>query len=184
MDFKERKIKGLLEIELSPFKDSRGFFMRTFDNDLFLQHGIEGPWVQDNHSGSDEQYTLRGLHFLLPPYTDGKMVRCLRGEILDVAVDLREHSPTFGQYELFHLRSVEDKVIYIPKGFAHGFLTMKPYSEIYYKHNTFYHKEYDTGIKWDDKEINIDWPVKKPIISEKDSQLMSFKEFVKKHKGL
>lgn len=184
MEFKKGNIEGLIEIRLSPLRDRRGFFVRTFDDNLFSENGIEGPWVQDNHSRSEAKYTLRGLHFILSPYTDGKLVRCLRGKILDLALDLRKASKTFGQYEFFHLSEDDDKIIYIPKGFAHGFLTMEENSEIYYKHNVYYKKEFDSGIKWNDKELNIDWPVKEPIISEKDDNLMSFKHFKTKYQGL
>ena len=158
--------------------------MRTFDNDLFNQKKISSNWVQENHSKSISKHTLRGLHFILPPHTDGKLIRCIRGEVFDVFVDLRKGSTTYGKWDSIVLNEEDHKLLYLPKGLAHGFCTLSNNSEIIYKHDTHYQKDFDFGIKWNDKDIGIQWPTKEPIISEKDQSLISFKEFTKRYKGL
>lgn len=184
MKFNKTKLEGIIFIDPAPFEDDRGFFIRTFDEEIFSKNGIQGPWVQENHSKSVNKNILRGIHFILPPHTDGKIVRCTNGKIFDVVVDLRKDSSTFGQYEKFILSAENKKMLYIPKGFGHGFLTLTENCEVHYKHNCYYKKEYDSGIKWNDSDINIEWPVKNPITSEKDAQLMTLKDFEKKHNGL
>ena len=122
--------------------------------------------------------TIRGLHFLLPPYTDAKLLRCTRGEIYDVFVDLRKGSHTLGKWDSCHLREDDYRWLYLPKGFAHGYCSITDRSEIIYKHDTFYQKSADNGIRWNDPDIDITWPCDKPLISEKDQKLPSFDEFI------
>ncbi|HUX57540.1 MAG TPA: dTDP-4-dehydrorhamnose 3,5-epimerase [Bacteroidales bacterium] len=180
----EKGIKGIYEIILKPIIDNRGFFMRTFDEELFKQFGIPSNWVQENHSKNLLKNTVRGLHFILPPYTDSKLIRCIRGHVFDVFVDLRKGSSSFGKWESVELKDDDYKWLFLPKGIAHGFCTLEDNTELLYKHDTYYQKEYDRGIVWNDKDLNIEWPVKNPIISEKDSNLMSYQKFLKDVGGL
>lgn len=184
MKVRELEIKGVYEILLEPFKDERGAFMRTFDVEKFESMNLPSLWVQENYSLNNQKGVLRGLHFIFPPYSDGKLIRCTKGRIWDVAVDLRKNSDTIGKHLVTDLSEDDHKWIYIPKGFAHGFCTLTEKSAMIYKHDTFYYKHADSGIRWDDPDINIKWPVENPIISEKDKRLMSFSEFLQKHQGL
>lgn len=177
MEIKERRLKGVFEITLSPHIDSRGFFMRTFDENLFEQAGIGRKWVQENHSRSEQKGIIRGLHFQLPPFSETKLVRCIKGAILDVFVDLRKDSTTFGQWDSIELSYDNKKMILIPRGFAHGFCTMTNESEVQYKVDNYYHKETERGLLWNDKELQIEWPTQNPILSEKDKHNMTFKDF-------
>ncbi len=184
MEIKEYKINGVFEIQLQPRNDERGFFMRTYDIDIFDQFGIKNKWVQENHSCSLKKDIIRGLHFQLPQYTETKLVRCIKGSILDVFVDLRMNSLTFGKWNSIELSEVNKKMILIPRGFAHGFLTLSDHSEILYKVDNFYSKENERGIIWNDIDLNIDWGIQTPILSEKDKNNMSFEEFVNEYKGI
>ncbi len=162
----------------------RGYLMRTFDESLFRESNIPTHWVQENQSFNINKHTLRGLHFLNHPHTDGKLIRCTRGEIYDVAVDLRHQSPTFGKWVAYLLIESEPRWIYLPKGLAHGYCCLTAKAEIQYKHDRMYVKEADSGIRWDDPDLGIQWPCAHPIVSEKDNKLQTFKEFVNKHGGL
>ena len=177
-------IKGILEIVLEPYSDARGFLMRTFDEQLFREANLPTDWVQENHSLNLQKNTIRGLHFLMPPNTDGKLLRCTRGTIFDVAVDLRKDSPTLGKWIAFILNEDDYRWIYLPRGFAHGYCSLSQRAEIQYKHDSFYRKEADSGICWNDPVIGIEWPCKKPVISEKDSKLQNYNEFITNHGGL
>jgi dTDP-4-dehydrorhamnose 3,5-epimerase len=184
MFIKENLIKGVLEIVLSPFNDSRGLLIRTYDERLFREFRIPANWVQENHCRNILKGTIRGLHFILPPYTDSKLIRCIRGKVYDVIVDLRNNSTTKGKWHAIVLSEDEYKWLYIPKGFAHGYVTLEDHSELIYKHDTYYQKEYDSGIVWNDADLLIDWPINEPIISEKDSKLMTYQQFVDTIGGL
>ena len=179
MVFKEREIKGVYEIESTPFVDERGFFMRTYDSNFFKAKNINTNWVQENHSLNLSKNTIRGLHFIRNPHTDGKLIRCIKGRVYDVFVDLRKNSPTFGKWDHVTLDEKKHQLLYLPKGMAHGFCTLTNNTEILYKHDTFYHSEFDSGIKWDDNDLDIKWPTTNPIISEKDENLMTFEKFKK-----
>lgn len=151
-------IPDVLLIEPQIFKDSRGFFFESFRLDRFQEAtSLKVNFVQDNHSKS-LRGVLRGLHYQLPPHSQGKLVRVIQGEVLDVAVDLRKSSPTFGQYVAEILSSDNKKEIWIPEGFAHGFLTLSETSEFLYKTTDYYHKDSERCILWDDKTLNIEWP--------------------------
>lgn len=180
MDIKEKKIKGVFEIQLKPFDDPRGFFMRTYDDEIFKEHGIHHDWVQENHSFSKSKGTLRGLHFQFPPYAETKLVRAISGEIFIVIVDLRKDSKTFGKWESLTLSSENKKMLYVPKGFALGMCTMTDDCKLLYKMDEKYHPEAQGEIRWDDPDIGIKWPVDNPILSKRDMNAQSFKEFVKK----
>ena len=180
----EKKLKGLFEIQLNAFEDHRGFFMRTYDSSIYIKLGLNREWVQENHSSSLQKGTLRGLHFQLNPHTDAKLIRCVRGEIFDVVVDIRKSSPTFGQWEAIILSEKNKKELFIPRGFAHGFCTLTDHCDILYKHDNYYNKECDSGIRWNDEKIVIEWPVAEPILSDRDTNLQSFEEFIKNYEGL
>ena len=187
MDIKERRLKGVFEITLEPHMDERGFFMRTFDRKLFKDAGIKQEWVQENHARSDKKNIIRGLHFQLPPYSETKMVRCVFGEILDVFVDLRKDSETFGQWDSIELSAENKKMILIPRGFAHGYRTLTDESEALYKVDNYYNPDSECGILWNDIDLNIDWKIDKDddkFLSEKDKKNISFKEFMNKYGGI
>lgn len=179
MQFTERKLKGVVEVDLNPHKDSRGFFMRTFDESIFKERGLDRIWQQENHSRSEKKDIIRGLHFQLPPFSETKLVRCIKGAIFDVFVDLRRNSATFGKWDFIELSEDNKKMIFIPKGFAHGFCTLTKVSEIVYKVDNIYNPNYEQGIIWNDPDINIKWPTINPILSEKDNKNMTLKVFTK-----
>jgi dTDP-4-dehydrorhamnose 3,5-epimerase len=181
---REKEIKGVYEIILKPINDERGFFMRTFDGKLFKEFGFPSNWVQENHSKSLLKNTVRGLHFILPPHADSKLIRCIRGRVFDVFVDLRKNSSTFGKWQSIELNENDYNWLFLPQGIAHGFYTLEDNSELLYKHDTYYQKDYDSGILWNDSDLKIEWPLGYPIISEKDSKLMSYNEFLQKFGGL
>ena len=184
MIIKKGKIKGIFEINLEPHKDHRGFFMRTYDEKMFRNHGLHESWVQESHSYSKEKNILRGLHFQYPPYAEAKLIRVVTGEIFTVVVDLRKGSPTFGKWESMVLSESNNKMIYISRGFAMGMCTLTDNCTLLYKIDNYYVPESQGAIKWNDSDIGINWPVKNPIVSERDSKAISFKEFADKHGGL
>jgi len=165
----ETKLPGVLIIEPKVFGDARGFFKETFQAQRYREAGIEYDFVQDNHSFS-KQHVLRGLHYQKAPYEQGKLIRVLSGEIFDVAVDIRRGSPTFGQWEGYELTAENGNQLYIPVGFAHGFVTLVPDSEIVYKCSDYYAPETEGSVLWNDPDIGIDWPTgPDPILSDKDA---------------
>jgi dTDP-4-dehydrorhamnose 3,5-epimerase len=184
MEIIELNIKGLYVINLSPIIDQRGFFMRTYDYAIFQEKGIDRQWIQENHSGSIKKGTIRGLHFQYAPFTETKMIRCIKGEIFDVAVDLRKDSETFGKWESVVLSESNKKAFYIPRGFAHGFCTLTENCEVVYKTDNYYNKSADAGILWCDNALGINWPVSNPTLSEKDEKLPGLDFFFKESKGL
>ncbi len=184
MEIKKRKLEGVFEIRLRPNEDDRGFFMRTYDIDLFKNVGIDKKWVQENHSRSIQTGIIRGLHFQFPPFSETKLVRCTRGAVQDVFVDLRKGSKTFGQWDSIELTEENKKTILIPKGFAHGFCTLTSESEIVYKVDNKYSPEHEGGILWCDKTLDIDWTSDEQILSEKDKQNLTLEEFVERYKNI
>ncbi len=169
-------IPDVLLIEPRVFEDARGFFFESFREDVFRKEtSLNVSFVQDNHSKSS-QGVLRGLHYQLPPHAQGKLVRVIQGKVLDVAVDIRESSPTCGQYVAEILSSDNKKQLYIPEGFAHGFLTLSDTSEFLYKTTDFYHPESERCILWNDGTLNINWPNNLNIqVSAKDHLGQNFK---------
>lgn len=163
-------INDLLIINTKKIEDTRGFFSETFKQEIFNSNGIDINFVQDNHSLSKKKNTLRGLHFQLPPFEQAKLVRVVRGSIIDVAVDLRTNSKTFKEYFKINLSANNFKQLYIPVGFAHGFLTLEDNTEVLYKTSNYYSKEHERGILWSDNDIAINWGIEKlvPILSDKD----------------
>ncbi len=184
MLIKERRIRGVFEIQLDSHEDKRGFFMRIYDTQLFEEYKIHRKWVQENHSLSVEKGVIRGMHFQFPPHSETKLIRVVHGEIYDVFIDLRKDSPTFGQWDGIILSADNKKMIYIPRGFAHGFCTLTENCEILYKMDNYYSPNSEGSIKWNDPNLKIDWPVNNPILSEKDLKAKSFKEFIKIFEGL
>jgi dTDP-4-dehydrorhamnose 3,5-epimerase len=169
------KIPDVLLIEPLVFEDARGFFFESFNlNEFKKTTGLDVNFVQDNHSKSVKGI-LRGLHYQLPPYAQGKLVRVIQGEVLDVAVDIRKSSPTYGQYIAEILSGENKKQLYIPEGFAHGFLTLSKTSEFLYKTTNFYHPDSERCILWNDDILNINWPEDLNIqLSPKDLLGVSF----------
>jgi len=184
MQILEQELKGVFEITLSPYIDERGFFMRTFDDKTFKEAGLNFNWVQENHSRTLKKGTIRGLHFQFPPFAETKLIRCIRGKILDVFVDLRKDSPTFGQWDSVELTEDNFKMVLIPRGFAHGFCTLSDDCEIVYKVDNYYSPQNECGIIWNDPDLNIEWSAAKPILSEKDAKNMTSKDFIDKHKAI
>ena len=175
MPFIETGIQGLTVFEPKVFEDSRGYFYEAYSERVFKQGGIAINFIQDNQSSSSYG-VIRGLHYQLPPHAQTKLVRAVSGIILDVAVDLRKGSPTFGKVFTIELSAENKKQLFIPKGFAHGFSVLSEKAELLYKCDTFYNKESEAGIIFNDSFLNIDWkvPADKAIISEKDANLPSF----------
>ena len=177
-DFIRSKIQDVLLISPKVFGDERGFFLETYKRSEFQKAGVDTDFVQDNHSKSIKG-VLRGLHFQKEPYAQGKLVRCVRGKIFDVAVDIRRGSPTYCNWVGYELSEENKLMLWIPKGFAHGFLTLSDEAEIIYKvSGGEYSPEHDAGIRWDDPEIGIKWPVlgNKVILSKKDRELPFLKQ--------
>ena len=177
MNFIPTKIAGLTIIEPNVFSDDRGFFMETYSQKVFAENGIDVEFVQDNHSRSAKG-VLRGLHFQKPPFAQDKLIRCTRGEVFDVAIDIRENSPTFGKYEAVFLSEENKKMFFVPQGFAHGFLVLSDIADFQYKCSNFYNKESEGGIIWNDSELKIDWPKLDIdyILSDKDKLWPTFSE--------
>lgn len=152
------------------FGDHRGFFSETFNNKAMIEAGLNLNFIQDNHSLSVEKGVMRGLHYQLPPFTQDKLVRVVRGSVFDVAVDIRRSSPTFGKHVGVILSAENWKQIFVPKGFAHGFITLEPNTEVVYKVTDYYAPKHDRGILWNDPALGIDWPIKDAILSDKDTK--------------
>jgi dTDP-4-dehydrorhamnose 3,5-epimerase len=169
-------IDGLLIITPGIFEDERGFFMETYNADKFKEIGINHPFYQDNHSKSAKDI-LRGLHFQSKP-GQAKLIRAISGTIWDVAVDIRENSPTFGKWFAVELSAENKKMFYIPTGFAHGFCVLSDIAEVCYKVSNVYIAETECGIAWDDPDLAIDWPVKTPLLSERDKSNPTLKEYI------
>jgi dTDP-4-dehydrorhamnose 3,5-epimerase len=180
----ERKLPGVFEITPAPILDARGFFMRTYDIKTFQEAGIHREWRQENHSRSEQKGIIRGLHFQFPPFAEAKLVRCIRGAVLDVMVDLRKNSPTFGQWDALELSESNKKMILIPRGFAHGFCTLTDESEVLYKVDNIYQRDQEGGLLWNDPDVGIHWPVQNTVLSEKDHRNMTLKYFCEHHGGL
>ncbi len=168
MTIERFEIEDLLLIKPAVFEDERGYFFESFNQERFKKAtGLYLDFVQDNESKSDKN-VLRGLHFQVPPYEQGKLVRVVSGAVLDVAVDLRKNSPTFGRYQSVVLSAENKHQFYVPPGFAHGFAVLEDNTIFCYKCTGYYNKESERALKWNDPEIQIDWGIKDPILSEKD----------------
>lgn len=176
MIFKETSIEGLVIIEPKIFEDGRGYFLESYRKDLFSKNGIELDFVQDNQSLS-QKGVLRGLHFQKPPHTQAKLIRVLKGSVLDVVVDIRNDSMTYGKSFTIELSERNMTMLYVPGGFAHGFLTLEDNTLFSYKCSNYYNKESEDSILWNDENLSIDWKITNPILSDKDQQSRNFNEF-------
>ena len=178
MEVVETGIKDLLIIKPRVFEDDRGYFFESFNQDIFQKNGVNATFVQDNESRS-MKHVLRGLHFQKPPYAQGKLVRVMHGSVLDVAVDLRKGSPTYGQWKSILLTSTNKWILWMPEGFAHGFVTLEDYTVFFYKCTNFYSKVSEGSIRWNDPDIGINWgEINNPILSDKDKVAPFFRGFV------
>lgn len=177
-EFEKQYIEGVYLVKPKIFGDNRGFFMETYKESEFLANGIEVKFIQDNHSKSTKN-VLRGLHYQAKPYAQAKLVRCIKGKIFDVVVDLRRDSKTFGKYLRVELSEEKRNMLFVPKGFAHGFAVLSDEAEILYKTDTEYSPSHDRGLLWNDEEINVDWGIDSPILSEKDKIQPKFSEINK-----
>lgn len=174
MTFKPLSLKGLVEITPRVFHDERGFFYESYSERTFNKHGLDLKFVQDNHSFSHKG-VVKGLHFQKPPYEQGKLIRVISGKVLDVAVDIRPQSDTFGEYVSIELSSQKANMLWVPPGFAHGFVALED-SIFVYKCTGLYEKQAEDGIRWDDPHLNIDWKLDNLIVSEKDKEFKYFKD--------
>lgn len=179
-NFIKTSIDGVIIVEPTAFGDSRGYFMETYQKEDFVKGGITVDFVQDNQSMSTKG-VLRGLHFQ-KQYSQSKLVRCIRGEVFDVAVDLREGSPTFGKWEGVVLSAENKRQFFIPKNFAHGFLVLSDEAEFVYKVDDFYHPNDEGGLMWNDPDINVNWPITEDMeikLSDKDKLHPPFSQYKK-----
>lgn len=172
MEIIETALPEVKIITPKKFGDHRGFFSEVWKQSALVEAGLSLDFVQDNHSLSAEQGVLRGLHFQTEPFAQDKLVRCVRGAVLDVAVDIRKSSPTYGQHIAVEISAENWKQILVPKGFAHGFLTLEPNTEVVYKVTHYWAPDHDRGVLWNDPALGIDWPISADdvILSDKDRQ--------------
>jgi dTDP-4-dehydrorhamnose 3,5-epimerase len=161
------------------FKDQRGYFFESYSKKRLLEQGIKSEFVQDNQAFSKNKGVLRGLHFQLPPHSQAKLVRVNKGSVYDVIVDIRKNSKTYGCWEGFTLSAKNRLMLYIPKGFAHGYCTLEDNTEFLYKTDNFYEPTSEGGLLWDDSDLKIDWPTRSPIIAEKDRLWPALKDLNK-----
>ena len=171
MEFIRSDLDGVILVKPEVHGDHRGFFLESYTQAKFAQGGIAVPFVQDNHSCSTQKGVLRGLHFQRPPCAQSKLIRVIRGAIYDVAVDLRKSSPTFGKWRAFELSAENFLMLFVPAGFAHGFCTLAENTEVQYKVDSLYAPAHDSGIRWNDPDLAIEWPVGEPVLSKKDAEL-------------
>lgn len=175
MEFLQTKLPGVFEVRIQPKSDDRGFFARTWCQQEFEAQGLEGKLVQCSFSFSRRKGTLRGLHYQIAPHEETKLIHCTQGAIYDVVVDLRGNSPTFRNWIAVELSSEKHNMVYVPRGCAHGFLTLKDESEVCYQMSEFLHEESARGVRWNDPAFHITWPGKVEVISERDRTYPDFR---------
>jgi dTDP-4-dehydrorhamnose 3,5-epimerase len=176
MIFQETALPGVMEIRIEPNEDERGFFARSWCEKEFKAHGLDPTIVQCNISFNIHKGTLRGLHYQRPPHAEAKVVRCTRGAIYDVAVDLRPDSRTFKKWVGVTLNAENRNMLYVPEGCAHGFLTLEERTEVFYQMSESYHPESAAGVRWNDPAFRISWPTEIEVISERDRSLADFNQ--------
>jgi dTDP-4-dehydrorhamnose 3,5-epimerase len=174
MIFKETKLEGAYIIEIELMEDERGFFARSFCSEEFKKHGLNPRIAQCNISYNKKKGTLRGMHYQVAPYEEAKLVRCTKGAIYDVIIDLRPDLPTFKQWIAVELTQENRRLLYVPEGFAHGFQTLEDRTEVFYQISEFHHPEWARGVRWNDPTFGIFWPVNVEIISVGDQQYPDF----------
>jgi dTDP-4-dehydrorhamnose 3,5-epimerase len=174
MMFRETPISGAFLLQMEPFRDDRGGFLRTYCEREFLEHGLTAKPVQCSISRNTHRGVLRGLHYQAPPHAETKLVRCTAGAIYDVIADLRPDSPSFKRWAAFELSRTNDQALYIPASVAHGFQTLTDDTEVSYQISEFYYPESARGIRWDDPGLAVEWPIQPPILSERDAGFLDF----------
>lgn len=177
MEVIKTKIDGLLIVQPKIFSDDRGYFFESYNEHVFKKNGINALFLQDNQSLSNSG-VLRGLHFQAPPFAQGKLVRVITGAVLDIAVDIRKNSPTYGEHVAIELSEQNKTMFYIPEGFAHGFLTLQNSTIFSYKCTNVYHKDSEGTVLWNDPDLKINWNIQNPTLSEKDLNGTPFKDFI------
>jgi len=180
MDVKKLDLDGVLVLRPRRFADARGYFVETHNQETFAKAGIDATFVQDNQSFSRARGTVRALHFQVPPFAQAKLVRVLRGSVYDVVVDVRTGSPTYGRWIAIELDAESGDELFVPRGFAHGFCTREPDTEVAYKVDNRYAPDHDSGIVWNDPTLAVPWPVAEAdaVLSDKDRKLGAFKDLV------
>lgn len=171
-------LPGVFEIRFEPRRDERGYFCRTYDRSIFEAHGLQTDWAQENQSLSIPKHTLRGLHFQAPPHAETKLVRVVTGAILDVFVDIRKSSPTYGRWGSIELTEDNLRMLYLPRGFAHSFCSISDNATVCYKVDNFYAPGAEGGLRWNDPDLGIVWPTTDPQLSDKDRRWPDFSDFV------
>lgn len=174
MNVSKTKLSGCYIIEPQVFGDHRGWFFESYSKRKLLE--LEVEFVQDNHSYTQKKGTIRGIHFQNQPKAQGKLVRCIRGAVKDVAVDLRRSSPTYKQWIMVELSAENQKMLFLPRGFGHGFISLTDDVEFLYKADDYYSPEHDRSVRWDDPELGISWGISEPILSEKDAKAPFLKD--------
>jgi dTDP-4-dehydrorhamnose 3,5-epimerase len=177
MEIEKTAIEGLLIVRPKVFNDGRGYFYESYNKRLFHEAGITNEFVQDNQSLSQKN-VLRGLHFQNPPHAQAKLVRVIAGAVLDIAVDIRKNSPTYGKHVAIELSEENKTLFFIPEGFAHGFLTLRDDTVFAYKCAGYYEKSAEDTLLWNDKDLNVQWGISSPLLSPKDVNGKSFRDFV------
>jgi len=179
MHIEKTEIDGVLIVTPAKFGDERGFFSETFKSEALSAHGVSHAWVQDNHAFSSERGVVRGLHFQAPPFAQAKLIRVVRGAIYDVAVDIRETSPTYGRHVGIELSEQNWRQLYVPAGFAHGYCTLKERTEVIYKVSAGWNRDAEGGLRWDDPELGITWPVPagEAVLNARDKAWASLSDF-------
>jgi dTDP-4-dehydrorhamnose 3,5-epimerase len=177
MEVTKTNFDGLLIMQPKVFQDDRGYFFEYFRKDVLNNFGVYPEFVQSNESQSQKN-VLRGLHFQNPPFEQGKLIRVVKGAVIDVAVDIRKSSPNYGKWFAYELNEINKTILWIPPGFAHGFLTLADNTIFHYECTNYYHKDSEGSIRWNDPTININWKISDPIISDKDKFASLFKDFV------
>jgi dTDP-4-dehydrorhamnose 3,5-epimerase len=178
MEIRPLRISGAFEIRFEVKQDERGHFMRSYDQTIFALHALNNSWVQENEAFSVRKGVVRGLHFQRPPYAETKLVRVVQGAILDVFVDVRRSSPTYCKWEMIELSAANHKAVYVPKGCAHGYCTLSDLSTVLYKVDCAYAPQFEGGLRWNDGDLAIPWPIREPLISSKDAGLPTMIEFI------
>lgn len=173
MNIIETKLQGLLIIDPKVFGDERGYFFESYNQKVFEEAGLDLHFMQDNESKSSKG-VLRGLHYQAPPFEQGKLVRVVKGSVMDVSVDIRKDSPTYGKWEAFELSEANKRMLWIPPGFAHGFVTLEDETIFIYKCTKVYKRDSERAILWNDPDLAIDWGIDKPLVSDKDMNAGSF----------
>lgn len=180
MIFRETSIEGVWIIELEPIEDERGWFARAHCADTFASRGLTSSFAQCSASYNRHRGTLRGLHFQAPPAEEAKLVRCVRGALFDVTVDMRPEAPTYGQWVSVELTADNRRAVLIPEGCSHGFQTLSDDTELFYQISVPYQPELSRGVLWNDPELDIPWPIDQPILSERDRTLPTLSEYLEK----